>query len=338
MPLAPVVRQTSILSGGSLIAGQEIGSVDGTYFSIVGGDLVLYSNTGSPLWNAGITGASSLVMSAGGKLSAFDAGGNELSWSIVGTSGSYFQIQNGKALLLSTDGSTIQWSSVMTITTTSAPCVDLLDASGSLSIGQSVTSCDGLYTLLFQVDGSLSLLDSGMNVVWSTGPTTGTSVRLDAGFLNIYDSAGTSVWSTSSPSSTGSYLQVLDGYITITDGSTVYWSSLMDGGCMDILYAGNAIVSTELNLIMSCNGIYTVMLQSTDGNLVLYENSSNSLWSTGTSAGSTLQMYSNGTLILFDSSMNSIWSRNSEPNAYAKVTDDGKFVLRGASQDYIIAP
>lgn len=78
-----------------------------------------------------------------------------------------------------------------------------------MSIGERLTQSDGSY-FLFGDDGNLQYWSSSGSLMWETGSTGGSSLRMDSsGLLGIYDASGSSRWSFSG--SAGSYLTVENG-------------------------------------------------------------------------------------------------------------------------------
>jgi hypothetical protein len=83
--------------------------------------------------------------------------------------------------------------------------------------------------------------------------------------------------------------------------------------------------------IKSPNGLYILVLQ-TDGNLVLYDNYYNAIWSTGTEYQNVImaQMQSyDGNLVLYNVNNQSVWTSNTlfNPGAYLDIQDDGNLVI-----------
>jgi len=106
---------------------------------------------------------------------------------------------------------------------------DRLLPGGRLTPGQSITSANGRFRLLFQTDGNLVLYDDvERSAPWSTisvGITPGQVLMQPDGNLVVYDAAGRDHWSTATPGNAGAYLVVQnDGNVVIyrTDGSSAW--------------------------------------------------------------------------------------------------------------------
>ena len=103
-----------------------------------------------------------------------------------------------------------------------------LSAGQTLGPGESVSSDDGSFTLLYQDDGNL-VLYSGAGALWSTG-TVGTepgfaSMQGDGNFV-VYDASGNAVWA-SNTFGDGNWLAVQnDGNVVIYDaGGNALWAT-----------------------------------------------------------------------------------------------------------------
>lgn len=113
-----------------------------------------------------------------------------------------------------------------------AGCV--LGGDQMLRVNQSLTSCNGLYTLAMQVDGDLALHDNNSGVqLWSsqTAGNTGQAVVMqgDGNFVMYdgYHGAGVSVWDTGTAGHPGATLSVGDGgNVKIYDGQVEIWTAL----------------------------------------------------------------------------------------------------------------
>jgi hypothetical protein len=114
----------------------------------------------------------------------------------------------------------------------SAGCV--LGKDQVLRVNQSLTSCNGLYTLEMQVDGDLVLHDNKSDVpLWSsqTAGKTGQALVMqgDGNFVMYdgYHGAGVSVWETGTAGHPGATLSVDDGgNVKIHDGDVEIWTAL----------------------------------------------------------------------------------------------------------------
>lgn len=98
-----------------------------------------------------------------------------------------------------------------------------------LGRGQSVTSCDGRFSLVMQGDGNLVLYQSGVWPVWHTR-TNGTSGQLavmqgDGNFV-LYGAFGVPLFHTGTNGRAGAWLAVQsDGNLVVYEGFTPRWQS-----------------------------------------------------------------------------------------------------------------
>jgi hypothetical protein len=80
----------------------------------------------------------------------------------------------------------------------------------------------------------------------------------------------------------------------------------------------------------SCDGRFT-LLQQSDGNLVLYQNGGEALWSTDTygSGGRVLAMQDDGNLVLYTADGYPVWASGTSgyPGAWLAIQNDGNLVI-----------
>jgi hypothetical protein len=102
----------------------------------------------------------------------------------------------------------------------------ILNARQSLYPGNSISSPNGRFVLIYQTDGNLVLYDYG-NAAWAincwpvcTGPYSAgvTTMQTDGNFV-VYDAGGAPVWHTYTYGNPGAYLALYD------DGSLIVHSS-----------------------------------------------------------------------------------------------------------------
>lgn len=81
--------------------------------------------------------------------------------------------------------------------------------------------------------------------------------------------------------------------------------------------------------VTSCDGRFTLLMQQTDGNLVLYRNDGAALWSTGSSSTLSLFVQGDGNVVAYDANRTPIWSTGTDghPGAFLAVQDDGNLVV-----------
>ena len=106
---------------------------------------------------------------------------------------------------------------------------DRLLSNTRLLPGQSITSTNGRYRLLFQTDGNLVLYDDvERSAPWSSntaGISAGSVLMQPDGNLVVYDTQGRDHWSTVTPGNAGAYVVVQnDGNLVIyrTDGDAAW--------------------------------------------------------------------------------------------------------------------
>ncbi len=99
------------------------------------------------------------------------------------------------------------------------------------------------------------------------------------------------------------------------------------------------------NLLVSNNGLFALVLQNSDGNVVLYpwnsvtnQPSGNYLWAAydhrqNQGVGNQLIMQNDGNLVLYSATCVSIWASRTtnNPGAYATITNTGKLLVIGVN-------
>jgi GH18 family chitinase len=104
-----------------------------------------------------------------------------------------------------------------------------LAANGTLTAGQSLSSCNGTYKLAMQGDGNL-VLYHGTTGIWSTGTSGSAAVKVvmqGDGNLVLYSSSGSPLWNSGTAGNAGASLTVQgDGDVVINSASgTALWDT-----------------------------------------------------------------------------------------------------------------
>lgn len=99
----------------------------------------------------------------------------------------------------------------------------------TLATGQSVTSCDGRFTMVIQGDGNLVLYQNGVRALWANY-VFGSNHRLAMqgdGNLVVYNGSNQAVWHTGTWGHNGAYLAVQnDGNAVVyTPSGQPLWNS-----------------------------------------------------------------------------------------------------------------
>jgi hypothetical protein len=221
---------------------------------------------------------------------------------------------------------------------------DRLKFGESLTKDARINSPDGRYTLVMQGDGNVVLYEYGFRALWASGMRAGSTVLTNQPDGNIvqYKADGQSYGGWSS----GSYGQGPATLVLQNDGNAVLyrdrdnapvWST---GTCChgtppagpaaptDKLAAGQALVPGGA-VLTSPNGVYTLKLQSLDGNLVLYKNGTTPLWAWGARPVSWFTNQTDGNLVGYRSESGVAWASNTYGKGPATLTlqDDGNLVL-----------
>jgi hypothetical protein len=223
--LAAATPASTLNPGGTLSAGQELGSPDGHYDLLMqsDGNLVLYTAGGRALWSSktgGQTGDQA-VMQTDGNLVLYDASSQAI-WS-TNTSGAdcaHLTLQDdGNLVLYGTSGAVWASNTVNSV----------LDPGETLTAGEEIVAYHEQYRLIMQGDGNLVLYNSAGKALWSTGTwgEPGNHVVMQGdGNLVVYSSGGRAMWNSKTEGNNGARLIVQDdGNLVIYRGSTPVWAS-----------------------------------------------------------------------------------------------------------------
>jgi hypothetical protein len=210
----------------------------------------------------------------------------------------------------------------------------------SLTQAEYLRSPDGEYTLNMQTDGNLVLYGPGGHAYWSY-PNGGQShpdaylvLQSNAdGNLVLYDRAtGAAIWSPGINSPGDSlYLQNDGNLVVYSRTGTAVWATNRPD---DTLPPGGDLLS-GWNL-RSANGRFTLVMQSSDGNLVLYDSSKSpwqALWASGTSGhpGAFLAMQKpDGNAVVYTPSGQPLWDpgfTSAHPGAFLQVLNTGNVAV-----------
>jgi glucose/arabinose dehydrogenase len=238
-----------------------------------------------------------------------------------------------------------------------APARDRLRDGESLirgSVGSDrITSPDGRYTLVLQdLDGNLVLYEYGKRALWASGPRADAERAIDqSGRLELRDGQNRPVgWSTTvnaSPAGPATLVVQNDGNVVMYRDSDqrVLWASNtcchapappQPAAGSDRLNTGQALVLG--GKITSPNGVYTLVLQDFDGNLVLYKNGTQALWAFGMRADSWFINQPDGNLVAYKSEGGVAWASNTWGKGAGALVlqDDGNLVLYRNTDRYVI--
>jgi hypothetical protein len=184
-----------------------------------------------------------------------------------------------------------------------------LSGGHGLTAGQTLTSPNGLYSLIMQTDGNL-VEETGSRPLWASG-TSGTGnkavVQTD-GNLVVETAAGTPLWSSGTGGHSGTIIFSVrdDASMVISDPAGTLWSRRPN---VEVENAGQTLLSGQH--LVSSNGLYTLIMQS-DGNLVEYT-AGLPFWATGTQggAGTRAVMQTDGNLVVYSPTGAALWSSGS---------------------------
>lgn len=220
-----------------------------------------------------------------------------------------------------------------------------LRAGEELQIGMELKSPNGKYTLRQVEDGNLAIYNERKEAVWSSG-IAGESeiekcVMQEDGNLVQYNTSMEPIWSSLTGDNPGAYLAVLnDGNAVIySKTDKVIWSTYTQKPIVvNAVRKSTLTAGEELKPgmeITSPNGKYT-FIQQKDGNLVLYNESKQALWASGTNGRNveTCILQPDGNLVQYLPYKVAAWAAGTHGNAgaYLAVQDDGNVVIYSKSK------
>ncbi|MDI3243274.1 curculin domain-containing protein [Arthrobacter sp. AL08] len=206
----------------------------------------------------------------------------------------------------------------------------------SLHPGDTLTSANGLYGLMYQADGNLVLYgpDGPLWASGTDGMPAGVCVMQADGNLVLYGPDEDYAWGSKTDNNPGSRLIIQnDGNVVIyrPDG-TAAWAtetSVPAGSAVqgDVMQSG--AVLNPGDTVRSANGLYGLMYQA-DGNLVLY-GPDGPLWDSqtdGRPAGVCI-MQADGNLVLYGPDEEYVWDSQTDnnPGSWLIIQDDGNVVI-----------
>jgi hypothetical protein len=214
-------------------------------------------------------------------------------------------------------------------TPTAAPTTPAADLSPGeeLAPGQELRSPNGDYRLIMQVSDGNLVLYRGSTALWSTTPS-GSGARAvmqgDGNFV-VYRN-GEAKWSSTTGGFPGAKLRLQDdGNAVVYLGIRPLWARAA-GYLANTLRPGEALEPAAI--LRSASGQYTLAMQGTDGNLVLYKGGT-ALWSTtAKGSGARAVMQGDGNFVVYNGGVAKWWSGTDRfPGASLVLQDDGNVVL-----------
>jgi hypothetical protein len=339
-----------LLPGQGLLAGNSIKSPDGrfTFIMQLDGNLVLYGPQNQALWSSGTAGHTNVfdvIMQTDGNLVVYN-GQNGAIWA-SGTAGkpvARLAVQNdGNVVLYDTANHAVWATNTVVPAQPAKPTqADRLLPGQGLVPGESIRSLDGRFTLIMQGDANLVLYGPDHQALWASG-TAGHGGIWDAimqtdGNLVVYDGHNHALWATGTNGKQGAHVIVQnDGNLVVYDGANhAVWASntVVPAEPAKPTLPGRLLPGQGLmagSQLASPDGYYRLVMQ-TDGNLVLYDNYSQALWSSKTAGHGNvwdLVMQTDGNLVVYDGHNHAVWASGTagKPGASLSMQNDGNLVI-----------
>lgn len=325
----PAPLHSRLVGGDTLRPGGYLVSPDGAYqldMQAADGNLVLYRGS-QALWSSGPAGAGArLEMQRDGNAVLYNGTSAHWSSGTAGFDGAQLVLQNDGNLVISEAGRVL-WSWA------GGYIGDTLLSGSTLAAGEHLRSSDGHYELDMQSgDGNLVLYHDGVAQWASGGQGAGAQAVMqpDGNFV-IYQGS-TPKFDTNGSGFPGASLVVQnDGnLVSYQDGHAIWTDG--NGYIGDRLLAGELLIPGAF--LKSPSHQYTLLMQNTDGNLVLL-GPSGPVWGWGTNGHPANQavMQGDGNFVVYDGS---IPIKNTgtagQSGAYLRTQDDGNVVIyRGST-------
>lgn len=290
--------------GELLLPGQSIWSPDGSSYKLTvlsSGNLVLYDSSSNIIWQTNTATAGTVVyklkMAKNGVLTLFD--GSTGKWSPSGAGG-------GTAVVLNLDN-----NGLLTLIDTSNNSIKWVSDCSRITTGPFTSTC--------------------LQSWWSSKKCT-TSVSKHTNYSSWLSNTGAST-------DIQSIFSTISTTPDETSSQVCYGKSVYEKYKISTLPSGAAISSSttsyNANRLWSPDGTSYSLIPQNNGNLVLYNSSGTSVWSSGTSGTSSpykLYMQTDGNLVLYDKSNTAKWSSGTTGSGVKLVlTNDGIFYLVDSS-------
>jgi surface antigen len=316
-------------------------SDDNRFMLILQGDgnLVLYGPGGQPLWSSGTNGhtVNYAILGNDGNFVLYGPGGSVV-WATY-TSGATKAIvqDDGNFALYNASGTSV-WSSQTggQLSGLVSDGSDHLNAGDKLYPGHYLQS--GRFSLTLQSDGNLVLYGPAYQYLWTSG-TNGMSVayatqQSDGNFV-LYDGSNNAVWNsgTSGSGATKAMLQSDGNFSLNTSSGTSVWSTHSGGQTVNVGSSLTGGGTLWPNYYLLSPDTRFVLIQQSDGNLVLYDYSNNPLWKDwkagNTNAVTLLQ--TDGNFVEYSAGNSALWYTGTTTAVHANLQNDGNFVLYNSS-------
>jgi hypothetical protein len=320
-PVVTSAPAAAMHGGDSLGPGDDIVSPNGHYKLVMqaDGNLVLYHD-GDAIWSTGSKGAgASLAMQTDGNLVIYN---NGATWS------SNTADFPGAELDLQDDGNLVIYHAGHAIWTWGRGYIgDQLGGGDQLEPGAYLLSADHQYELVMQASDGNLVLYRGAQALWSSGQAgVGAYVAMqgDGNFVTYNNGAK---WSSNTADFPGANLTLQnDSNVVISHAGHPIWDS--HSGYLGFRLSPGWQLGPDAYL-WSPNHQYRLVMQASDGNLVLYDRSGKALWSTGArGAGAYVAMQGDGNLVIYLSGV-AKWASNTAGHggAYFSDQDDANQVI-----------
>lgn len=215
-----------------------------------------------------------------------------------------------------------------------------LSAGEELRFNEYLMSANGQTVLIMQPDGNLVLYRANAAALWSTGtgghPGAYATVQTDGNFV-VYSAGNVPLWWTGTTGVTALTVQTDGNLVGYPTSGPAEWQA-GTGGQEPLTYLGTNHLSVGGQIhpnqyIRSADGRYFLAAQN-DGNIVLYGPGYHVLWSTGTGGhpgGAYIVLQSDGNIVVYSATDTPLWWTGTNSAAIVWLQNDGNLVGRNAA-------
>ena len=314
-------------TGGALWHSDTAGSGTGCYADFqADGNFVVYDGGANPKWASGTSGTAggTLRLQSDGNLVVYNGAGEPL-WSTSTATPSEVTFYAGQFLLSAGQFAQTQNRKLAMQNDCSLVVSSVENAVVGGTLWHSQTSGGGPSCFVdFQADGNLVLYESPGNPLWDSGTsgTTAAQLRLqEDGNLVVYNGAGEPLWNANTNVPNESVFEA--GQFALNAGQFVQHTNRrleMQSDCNLVLaMVSNATPAAPLwHSDTSLAGSSCRLDFQADGNLVVYDDTPQPKWASGTSGttGAQLRLQPDGNLVLYNGAGSPLWTTQTAGNFF----------------------
>jgi hypothetical protein len=224
----------------------------------------------------------------------------------------------------------------------------VLEPNEYLSSGEFVFSPSGEYKVGLTSKGDLTLQDHRSNLVWSAGITYGDRCFMQTdGNLVVRDGDNKVLWASHTSENPGARFIINNvGCLAIMKDQTPLWTAELKMEWLSAQTAPQNAITPQISFsaaivlepgtflsqgqfVSSPSGFYKVGLSMSGSLVLLGEDGSNPVWSSGIAGGHRCYMQGDGNLLVRDTDQKQIWASHTSNNRGARfvISDSGRIAV-----------